>query len=126
WPTIGETALARRASALADRLGRGLQIAIRHSQRLLSDNSLYLPVRLYAGERAPGTVLATRATSYWNLVIPYVLASGLLPRDSRQAHAALLYLERHGSLLLGQVRMNAYSLRESTGVPTGTDDVYLL
>src|SRR5581483_2151744 len=52
--------------------------------------------------------------------------SGLLPRDSRQAHAALLYLERHGSLLLGQVRMNAYSLRESTGVPTGTDDVYLL
>jgi hypothetical protein len=126
WSALGDTALARRARALATRLGQGLETAIQRSQRPLPDHTLYLPVRLYTEEPAPSSVLATRRDSYWNLVIPYVLASGLLPADSPHASAALRYLEHHGSLLLGQIRMNAYSLRTGTSVPTGTDDVYLL
>jgi hypothetical protein len=126
WANTQSPALAQRARTLAHRLGAGLQTAIRNSQRLLPDRSLYLPVRLYTDEQAPGYVLKNRAGSYWNLVVPYVLASGLLPPDSPQATAVLRYLERHGSLLLGQVRVNGYSLASGAQVPAGTDDVYLL
>ena len=126
WSSSGSPALAQRARTLADRLGAGLQAAIRSSQRLLPDRTLYLPIRLYTGEQAPADVLESRAASYWNLVVPYVLASGLLPPGSPRATAVLRYLERHGSLLLGQVRNNGYTFASGRNVPVGTDDVYLL
>ena len=72
-------------------------------------------------------MLETRDGSYWNYEIPYALASGLFPPGGPQARGALRYLLDHGSLLLGLVRINAYSLYEHPRYPTsGTDDVYLL
>ena len=83
-------------------------------------------MRLDAGEEPYGAVTESREGSYWNLVAPYALASGLFPPGSRVATGALAYLERHGSLLLGLVRAGGYSLYGPGANPrlSGTDEVY--
>jgi hypothetical protein len=127
WSRVGDAAAARQAFSLADRLGRGLRRALRRSERRLSDGSLYVPIKLDSGERPTRDVLQTRDGSYWNYELPYALASGLFPPGSAAAMGALRYEERHGSLLLGQLRINAYSLYANPRFPTsGTDDVYIL
>ena len=125
WAETGNAALARRSRALAARLERGLRRAVRSSQRRLRDGSLFLPARLLDGERPYGSLTEARLGSYWNLVMPYALASGLFAPTSREAEGALRYLLRHGSRLLGIVRAGAYALYPSPSYPTGgTDSVY--
>lgn len=121
----GRPQLAREALALAARLGAGLRTAVRRSERWLPDGSLYVPIELDRPEQPPAEVLRTRDGSYWNYELPYALASGLFPPGGRQATGVLRFYERHGSLLLGQIRVNAYALYASPRFPTsGTDDVY--
>ncbi len=125
WGATGDAALARRCRSLAGRLERGLRRAVRTSQRRLPDGSLFLPARLLDGERPYGSLTEARLGSYWNLVMPYALASGLFEPGSPEARGALRYLLRHGSRLLGVVRAGAYALYPDPSFPTGgTDGVY--
>jgi hypothetical protein len=126
WTESGHVALGYQAQALAARLGTGLRAALDRSERRLPNGSLFIPVRLDAGDAPQSMACHTRDGSYWNLVVPYVLASGLLPPGSRQAQDALAYLETHCTLLLGQIRNDAYSLATNARLPGGTDDVYML
>src|SRR5207245_53503 len=100
-----------------------LRRAVAASQRRLPDGTLFLPVRLLDPERPYDSVTQERAGSYWNLVAPYALASGLFAPSSPQARGALAYLRAHGSRLLGLVRAGAYALY-GRGAPfpvSGTD-----
>nr|MBA2461890.1 hypothetical protein [Actinomycetota bacterium] len=125
WAGTGEEALARRSAALASRLESGLRRALRVSQRRLPDGALFLPARLLDGERPYGGLTEARLGSYWNLVMPYALASGLIRPGSAEARGALRYMLRHGSRLLGVVRAGAYALYPEPAFPTsGTDQVY--
>jgi pimeloyl-ACP methyl ester carboxylesterase len=125
WAETGNAALARKAQALAARLEDGLRRAVRVSQRRLPDGSLFLPAQLIDGERPYGSLTEARLGSYWNLVMPYALASGLFRPGSAEARGALRYLLRHGSRLLGVVRAGAYALYPDPVFPTsGTDQVY--
>jgi hypothetical protein len=124
WAETGQTALARRSRGVAARLERGLRRAVARSQRRLGDGSLFVPVRL-DGERPYGSVTESRAGSYWNLVMPYALASGLFAPGGVQARGIQRYLELHGGRLLGVVRAGAYALYRDPVFPTsGTDHVY--
>ena len=124
WERHDRAALAARARVLADRLGAGLRHAVRGSQQRLPDGSLFIPMRLLDDERPYASVVEERSGSYWNLVAPYALASGLLDRGQREG--ALRYILRHGSRLLGLVRAGGYALYGRSAVfPTsGTDQVY--
>ncbi len=125
WAETGNPALARRCRQLAGRLEGGLRRAIRVSQRRLPDGSLFLPAQLVDGERPYASLTQARLGSYWNLVVPYALASGLIRPGSAEARGALRYLLRHGSRLLGVVRAGAYALYPNPVFPTGgTDQVY--
>jgi hypothetical protein len=81
---------------------------------------------LDANEQPYDTVTESRAGSYWNLVAPYALASGLFAPGSAQAEGALRYVLSHGSRLLGMVRASAFSLYgpDAKPVTSGTDQVY--
>jgi hypothetical protein len=117
--------LARKARHLANRLGVGLRRAIHKSERKLKDGSLFIPVALLAGHQPFDAVTASRPGSYWNLVVPYALASGLFKPGSREATGLLDYMLKHGSRLLGLVRAGAYSLYGTPRYPvSGTDQVY--
>ena len=126
WAETGDAALAATCHRLAERLGRGLRAVVRESKVRLPDGSLFLPSRLLDRERPYEDLTASRAGSYWNLVVPYALASGLFAPGSAEANGALRYLRLHGSRFLGLVRAGAYALYGRTApYPTsGTDQVY--
>jgi hypothetical protein len=125
WAEIGQRSLAARSSTLAARLEAGLRRAVRASQRRLPDGSLFIPVRLLDREEPYDWLTASRPGSYWNLVMPYALASGLFRPGSVQATGVLRYMLRHGSRLLGLVRAAAFSLyRDPVHPVSGTDHVY--
>jgi hypothetical protein len=126
WAASGHVGLAARCRRLAARLERGVSAAMRASQLRLPDGSLFLPVRLLDHGRPYDQLVASRAGSYWNLVAPYALASGLVKPGSPEAEGALRYLLLHGSRLLGLVRAGSYALYgPDAPFPTsGTDQVY--
>jgi hypothetical protein len=127
-------ATADKARRTAARLASGLRAALRASERRLPDGSLFVPVRLRGDEPPYDSLIASRAGSYWNLVIPDALASGLIAPGSREAASTLAYLLRHGSRLLGLLRFNYYPTQVGSvhagGLPgyrtSGSDDVYNL
>lgn len=125
WAETGQAELALRCEALAVRLEAGLRRAVVSSQRVLGDGSLFVPARLLDGELAYDSLTQARFGSYWNLVMPYALASGLFAPGSPEATGSLRYMLRHGSRLLGVVRAGAYALYKDPVYPTsGTDQVY--
>jgi hypothetical protein len=125
WAELGQGSLARRCQRVAARLESGLRRAVRTSQRRLPDGSLFIPVRLLDREEPYDWLTESRPGSYWNLVMPYALASGFFRPGSSQATGALRYMLRHGSRLLGLVRAGAYALyREPVHPVSGTDQVY--
>ena len=126
WAETGRPALAAQARRLAARLGPALRRAVDSSEQRLSDGSLFVPARLLDGESAYGSLTEARSGSYWNLVVPYALASGFFTPGSDETAGILRYLGLHGSRLLGLVRAGAYALYgRSVVFPTsGTDEVY--
>ena len=125
WAADGETGPAAAARTTAERLGQTLRDAIQRSEVHLPDNSVFVPARLLDDERAYGSVAKSLHGSYWNLVAPDALSSGLFAPGGTEATGVLAYLLRHGSRLLGLVRAGAYSLygRGRAG-GSGTDEVY--
>jgi hypothetical protein len=126
WEQTGRRSLAARCRGLAAKLERGLRAAVRRSERELPDGSLFIPVRLLDPEQPYDRLTSARAGSYWNLVMPYALASGLFAPGSPQADGVFRYMLRHGSRLLGLVRAGAYALygRDAPYPTSGTDQVY--
>ncbi|HEX6491013.1 MAG TPA: hypothetical protein VF002_06535 [Gaiellaceae bacterium] len=124
WEQSGYRGLAQEARRLATRLGAGLHAAVRSSSRRLRDGSLFIPIKLGDHESAYNALTSSSAGSYWNLVIPYALASGLFSPGGDQATAALRYLLQHGSRLLGLVRFSLTGRDGYAVSPIGTDEVY--
>ncbi|GIU94819.1 MAG: hypothetical protein KatS3mg012_1276 [Gaiellaceae bacterium] len=125
WEATGNRALAAECARLERRLRAGLERAVRRSERRLPGGALFVPVRLLDDERPYALLPASRAGSYWNLVMPYALASGLFAPGGRRAEGILTYLDRHGSRLLGLVRSGAYPLYgPAKRRGTGSNPVY--
>ena len=128
WQETGYTKLAATCRKLARRLEGGLRGAVRRSA-LRQSGALFVPVALLDGERPYRSLTASRNGSYWNLVMPYALASGFFQPHGAQAKGLLAYLDRSGSRLLGRVRAGAYSLygrapARSPSVGSGFSPVY--
>jgi hypothetical protein len=64
----------------------------------------FVPVSLLGDEPAHDPLTATRQGSYYNLIIPYVLGSGVFgPGDEREGWI-IDYLRKHGGLAMGMIR----------------------
>ncbi|HUF02404.1 MAG TPA: hypothetical protein VMN35_08265 [Gaiellaceae bacterium] len=125
WAEAGRPELAAECRRLTRKLERGLDRAVRRSQRRTRSGALFVPVRLLDDERPYGSLTLSREGSYWNLVMPYALASGLFPPHGPRAEGILRYLDRHGSRLLGLVRAGAYPLyRPDRRLASGSNPVY--
>lgn len=126
WAETGHAALAGTSRRLATRLEAGLRRAVHSSEQRLGDGSLFLPARLLDGEKPYGSLVEARLGSYWNLVVPYALASGFFAPGGTEAAGAWRYMTLHGSRLLGLVRAGAYALygRSAPFPVSGTDEVY--
>src|SRR5206468_667429 len=124
WEETGHAWLVTVARVTAARLERGLRRAVRASERLLPDRSLFVPASLLDGRPPFTDVTSSRDGSYWNLVVPYALASGFFAPHGAEARGLIRYLNLHGSRLLGLVRAGAYRLANGDPTVSGTDQVY--
>jgi hypothetical protein len=82
----------------------------------------FVPVALSGEEPPPDPITSTRLGSYWNLVIPCVLWSGLFPIDAEPADAIMHYIQRKGGLCMGLTRVQ--SARGVWVNPQNIDDLY--
>jgi hypothetical protein len=125
WHEAGYRHLAANAARLARRLESGLRRAVRRSQHGAPGRALFVPVALLDRERPFGSLTASRKGSYWNLVMPYALASGFFPPHGGQAKGVLAYQRRAGSRILGRVRAGAFALYGREAHPkSGSSPVY--
>lgn len=125
WERLGHHRLAARATIAGMRLESALRAAVRSSQRRLPDGSLFVPATLLDGTRPFDRLTASRDGSYWNLVMPYALASGLFDPKGPTARGIWRYIGGHGGLLLGLVRADAARLYRGEPYPaSGVDQVY--
>jgi hypothetical protein len=108
WGATGRHELSAHARRLALDLERALQPAVSRVLTPLRDGSLFLPQTLSTRPRAYDRLTSTSDGSYWNLVVPYALASGYFPPQSPAARGILRYLLAHGARMLGVPRANAH------------------
>jgi hypothetical protein len=64
----------------------------------------FIPVALYANELVHDPITASRIGGYWNIVIGYVIGSGIFPPGSEQETWIPHYQEQHGGLCMGMLR----------------------
>jgi hypothetical protein len=124
WSVAGYRGLAGRARVVSLDIAGVLRPALRHELKRLPDGSLFVPDAL-TGVRGPfDRLTATREGSYWNLVMPYALASGFFPAHSAAAHGIVRYVLGHGSRLLGVTRADAHIVYANKPYGSGLGQVY--
>jgi hypothetical protein len=64
----------------------------------------FVPVALYSDEPAHDPITASRIGGYWNIVIGYVIGSGIFPPGSQEETWIPRYQEQHGGLCMGMLR----------------------
>ena len=64
----------------------------------------FVPVALYADEPVHDPITASRIGDYWNIVIGYVIGSGIFPPGSEEETWIPRYQEQHGGLCMGMLR----------------------
>jgi hypothetical protein len=124
WSITGNRRLAERARTLALSISGALRPALRREVKRLRDGSLFVPDAL-TGPRGPfDRLTATREGSYWNLMMPYALASGFFPAHSAAAHGIVRYVLAHGSRLLGVPRADAHIVYANKPYGSGLGEAY--
>jgi hypothetical protein len=89
-------------------LRTALLAAVEKSKTVLPDGSVFVPIALLdPGSKTPYDKLTTDFLgSYWNLIMPYALATGLFEPGSAIATGLRDYMYKHGSFFLGLTRFN--------------------
>jgi hypothetical protein len=107
WAATGHHDLAAKANAIVLKLEPALRAAVRAHEVRLADGSIFVPDTLEK-TKPYDLITATRSGSYWNLVMPYALASGFFPPGRADTNGILKYLSLHGARLLGVPRADAH------------------
>lgn len=117
---IGDEATARKIRATADALRRSILDAVARSERRDAQPP-FIPIALLGEEQPYDVLTATRRGSYWNLMIPYVIGSGIF-NGSERDDWPLRYLEAHGGVCMGMIRFSQHSKLFAN--EDGLDDLY--
>ncbi|HUR55935.1 MAG TPA: hypothetical protein VMZ71_17500 [Gemmataceae bacterium] len=98
---LGEKERAGELRAEAAEYRKAILDAVAKSVRA---KEKFVPVALLADEPAHDPLTATRQGSYYDLIIPYILGSGVFgPRDEREGWI-IDYLRTRGGLAMGMIR----------------------
>jgi len=84
----------------------------------------FIPVALYGAEKPYDPLTATKLGSYWDLIAPYMLGSGMFGPGSARERAIIDYLQERGGVCMGMIRFDQHSgLFANT---EAVDDLYSL
>jgi hypothetical protein len=82
----------------------------------------FVPVALFGEEQPYDPLTATMRGSYWDLIAPYMLGSGMFGPGSARERAIIDYLQEHGGLFMGMIRFDQHSGLFAN--ENGVDDLY--
>ncbi|MBI4028426.1 MAG: hypothetical protein HY360_25800 [Verrucomicrobia bacterium] len=117
---LGEPQEAERYEKAAADFRQAILAAIEKSERR-DARPPFVPIALLGEEKPYETLTASRLGSYWCLMIPYVLGSGVLANTEREQWIAD-YLQQRGGLCMNLIRFHQHA-----GSPfndNGLDDYY--
>jgi hypothetical protein len=105
---MGQAAEAERLTREAAEFRKNLLAAIARSAHHETEPP-FIPIALLSDEAVHDPITHVRVGSYWNLVINYVIGSGIFPPGSPQETWIPRYLQQHGGLCMGMTRSGAGS-----------------
>jgi hypothetical protein len=117
---LGETEEAQKLAKIAAEFRKDIVAAIEKSIDRSVDPP-FVPIAL-GEETAHDPITSTRLGSYWNLVMPQLLFSGIFPADSKMAGDILRYVQTRGGLCMGMIRCQ--SMRGGWVNVQNIDDLY--
>src|ERR1017187_7050016 len=113
WRALRDLATVLVETGQSDAANRYAANAAQFKQAILTaiDKSVsrqttppFVPVALYADEPVHDPITASRIGTYWNIVIGYVISSGIFPPGSPEETWIPHYQEQHGGLCMGMLR----------------------
>jgi hypothetical protein len=113
WRALRDLAAVLTEAGQPDAAGRYAANAAQFKQAVLTaiEKSInrqttppFVPVALYADEPVHDPITASRIGDYWNLVIGYVIGSGIFPPGSPEEAWIPHYQEQHGGFCMGLLR----------------------
>ncbi len=69
----------------------------------------FIPIALFGAEQPYEALTASEAGSYWALMAPYVLGSGVFGQESPRDRAIIDYLQERGGICMGMIRFHQHS-----------------
>ena len=117
---LDETDQAQQLQAVAKDYRRDILVAIDKALDRSVDPP-FLPLAL-GEETVHDPITSTRLGSYWNLVMPQMLFSGVFPARSQLASDVLRYVQTRGGLCMGMLRVQ--SARGAWVNVQNIDDLY--
>src|SRR5204863_438491 len=69
----------------------------------------FIPVALGGEEKPYETLTASMMGSYWDLMAPYMLGSGVFGLGSARERAIIDYLQERGGICMGMIRFHQHS-----------------
>ena len=100
---LGETDAAAKLAATAKEY-RAVILAALDKAIQRNVDPPFVPIALSGEESPHDPIWGTTMGSYWNLMIEYVLGSGVFPADSATATDVLRYIQEKGGLCMGILR----------------------
>lgn len=106
---LGETQRAEELATTAAGYRKVILAAIEKATRR-DVNPPFVPIALSGEEDPPKPIWGSTIGSYWNLMIEYVLGSGVFTPESQTCTDVLSYIQQNSGLCMGIVRARAESL----------------
>ena len=103
---LGETDAAKKLADTASEYRKVILVAIDEATRRDVDPP-FVPIALSGEETPHDPIWGTTIGSYWNLMIEYVLGSGVFTPESQSATDILHYIQQKGGLCMGMLRARA-------------------
>jgi hypothetical protein len=116
---MGDVAQAEPIEAEAAKFREVIVKAIDKSE-VRGFDPAFIPVALFGAEKPYEVLTDTMVGSYWNLMMPYILGSGIL--DPRRERAVIDTFHTRGGLAMGMVRFHQHSGLYAN--ENGIDDLY--
>ena len=103
---LAETGNAAEAKLYGDNAAQFKKAVLAAIHKSLSRQATppFVPVALYADEPVHSPITASRIGDYWNIVIGYVIGSGIFAPGSEEETWIPRYQEQHGGLCMGLLR----------------------
>ncbi|MEY2427952.1 MAG: hypothetical protein QOJ40_837 [Verrucomicrobiota bacterium] len=105
---IGERTEAQRLAEVAKDFRQAI-IAATEKSEYKDAKPTFIPVALFGEEKPYETLTASMLGSYWDLIAPYMLGSGMFGPGSARERAIIDYLQEHGGICMGMIRFHQHS-----------------